>query len=414
MFDLDPVRLVADASRLVRVRSLTGSEHEAVEGFAEIAATLGLEVEVIEHDIASVRARPGAPNSVAPRERLVGVIATLRGDGSSRRRLCVDGHLDVVPPGNRPWTHGPWSGLVADGRIHGRGSVDMKGPLVAALHGVAAAAAASGPLSGDVVFLGVSGEEDGGIGTFAALERDDDFAACVIPEPTAFDVVCGHAGAQQFAVRITGNSAHAGARLSGESALDRATAILAAVGSYEQEVNEGTRHELFGDCRIPYPISIGSIHGGHWPSQVIDEVELQGRFGVRLDETLDAARVGFERVLLGAFPDASAHVSIEWTGAFEPSVLPVNDDLTALAVSATSSVLGRPAKPSFVPWGADMYHFRRRGIPCVMLGPPSIEQAHAVDEAVVVDDLVQLALIYGRLARLFWDGDPHSADPNAA
>ena len=95
----------------------------------------------------------------------------------------------------------------------------MKGGVVAALHALAALRRrASHP---EVVLLAVASEEDGGLGAFAALERDAAFDACLIPEPTAFEVVCAQAGALTFRVTVRGRAAHAAMRLAGRSALDR-------------------------------------------------------------------------------------------------------------------------------------------------------------------------------------------------
>lgn len=114
-----------------------------------------------------MRASPGWPGEEALRTELVSATVTCRGSG---RRLCLNGHLDVVDPGAVEWGHGPWSGLAAEGWVHGRGSIDMKGGVAAALQAMAAA-------GGDceVVLQVVPSEEDGGLGSFAALERDDRF-----------------------------------------------------------------------------------------------------------------------------------------------------------------------------------------------------------------------------------------------
>ena len=134
---------------------------------AEQAQALGLEVDLHEHDLAALRAHPGHPGEEAPRDSLWGLTATL--PGRAPGRLCLNGHVDVVGPGNEPWRHGPWSGVIEDGRLHGRGALDMKGAVVAAMHAVAALRAVDAP---EVVLQAVSSEEDGGLGTFAALERD--------------------------------------------------------------------------------------------------------------------------------------------------------------------------------------------------------------------------------------------------
>ena len=90
--------------------------------------------------------------------------------------------------------------------MHGRGSVDMKGGVVAALHALAELREGERP---EVVLQAVASEEDGGLGTFAALERDAAFDAVLIPEPTGFEVVCAQAGALTFHVTVRGRAAHA-------------------------------------------------------------------------------------------------------------------------------------------------------------------------------------------------------------
>src|SRR3954447_12956732 len=189
---LDAQALARDASALVRVPSVTGDERAALELLAGLAAAAGLEADLHRHDLAALRAHPDHPGEEAPRSELWGLTATLAGAGP--RRLCLNGHVDVVGPGTVSWRLGPWSGALEDGRVHGRGAVDMKGAVVAALHALIALRAAGAAVP-EVVLQAVSSEEDGGLGTFAALERDAAFDAALLPEPTALTVVCGPAGA---------------------------------------------------------------------------------------------------------------------------------------------------------------------------------------------------------------------------
>jgi acetylornithine deacetylase len=83
-----------------------------------------------------------------------------------------------VRPGSEPWQRDSWSGDIDGGAVHWRGSVDMKGGVAAAPHALAALRAAGELPPGDVVLHAISSEEDGGFGTFAALQRDDGFEAC--------------------------------------------------------------------------------------------------------------------------------------------------------------------------------------------------------------------------------------------
>src|SRR5687768_2469082 len=203
----------------------------------ELAHALGLRATLDVHDLDALRAHPGHPGEEAPRTELVGATVTLPGRDPQAPRLCVNGHLDVVPEGTEPWARDPWSGTVDAGSVHGRGAVDMKGGVVAALHALGALHAAGARLPGDVVLQAVASEEDGGLGAFAALQRDASFAACLIPEPTELQIVCATGGALTFTGVVQGRSAHAAQRLEGVSAIDRYMPIHAALHAHELAVN---------------------------------------------------------------------------------------------------------------------------------------------------------------------------------
>ena len=203
-----PARSPVTRPRSCAIPSVTGDERPVLEALAELAAGHGLATDLHAHDLAALRAHPDHPGEEAARDELWGLTATLA--GGAPRRLCLNGHVDVVGPGTAPWRHGPWSGAVEDGRLHGRGAVDMKGAVVAALHALAAVRTVA-EAAPEVVLQCVASEEDGGLGTFAELERDAAFDAALIPEPTGFDVVCAQAGALTFRCVVPGRAAHAGA-----------------------------------------------------------------------------------------------------------------------------------------------------------------------------------------------------------
>ena len=376
---LDRDRLASDLSRLVQARSLTGDERPAFECLAAICAEHGLRAEVHEHDLAALRRAPGYPGEEAPRTELLSLTATRgRGDGP---RLCLCGHVDVVEPGSVPWQHGgPWSGEIAAGAVHGRGSVDMKAGVVAALHAIAAA---EDP-SCEVALLAVSSEEDGGLGAFAALERDASYDACLIPEPTDFQLVCAHAGALTFRGVVTGVAAHAAYRLAGTSAIDRYVPIHLALAELERTMNTGVEHPLMRAVELPYPLLVGRVAAGEWSSSVPDRLEFEGRVGVPVGSSPAEVRARFEATV----PDAE----ISWLGGqFGSGSTPVDHPFTELAASALGAELGAPPERVGVPYGADMRLFTARGIPTLMFGPPSVRLAHAVDEHVAVDDVLLVA-----------------------
>jgi acetylornithine deacetylase len=381
---LAPDAVAATAARLVRVPSVTGDERAAAEALVACARELGLEARVVEEDLAAARAHRDHPGEEAPRSELV--TAEVRRPGAGGR-IALCGHLDVVAPGEVPWTHGPWSGRVEEGRLHGRGSADMKGAVAALLHAMAAA-----PPGPELVLLGVASEEDGGLGAFAALGRDARFDACLIGEPTGFAVCSAQAGALTFIGTVPGVAAHAAVRLEGISAIDRYVAIHAALAALEAERNAAVAHPLMGALPLPYPVAVGRVAGGAWSSSVPDRLEFEGRLGVRVGEDPAAARAALEAAVAEACPEAE----VAWTGGQfaagatdpeHPWVRRVAD--AVLAERGAAPLCG-------VPYGADMRLFTTRGIPTVMVGTHGLERAHAVDEWVDVEELAALARIVAR------------------
>jgi acetylornithine deacetylase len=389
---IDADALADDVAALVQVPSVTGEEHAAIGWLAERATELGLGCEIVEHDLAALRAHPGHPGEEARRTELVGLSVTL--PGTAPGRLCLNWHVDVVAPGTVAWRHGPWSGAVADGCVHGRGAVDMKGGVIAALHAMAALRGAGVPVP-EVVLQCVASEEDGGLGTFAALERDARFDACLIPEPTGFDVVCAQAGALTFRGTVRGRAAHAAMRLEGRSAIDRYVGIHAALAAHEEKLNADVAHPAMRALELPYPVSVGRVTAGEWSSSVPDRLVFEGRVGVRIGEEPAAARAALEAAVHEA-DDEEPPIEIAWTGgAYAPGETDPDHPWVRRVGEAVAAERGT-TRTAGVPWGADMRLFTARGIPTVMVGPSGIELAHAVDEKVSVAELVAVARIIVR------------------
>jgi acetylornithine deacetylase len=124
---------------------------------------------------------------------------------------------------------------------------------------------------------------------------------------------------------------------------------------------------------------------------VPDRLRFEGRLGVRVGETPDQARAALEAAV-------GDDVELRWTGGqFGPGETPPDHPFVGLVRAAFGSELGSEPPLAGVPYGADMRLFCARGIPCVMVGPPGLELAHAVDERVRVEDLVRLARALARL-----------------
>ncbi len=397
---LDGDRIARDVSALVPQPSVTGSERAALDLLASLAERHGLQASLEAYDLAALRRHAAYPGEEAPRDELLGVVARLPGSGA--RRLCLNGHIDVITPGTEPWRDDPFSGVIRDGRVYGRGSLDMKSGLIAALHAIAAVRDVVGDPVAEITLQAVSSEEDGGVGTFAALERDSRFDACLIPEPTGFTVVTAQAGALTFNGRIRGRSAHAAVRLRGVSAIDRYMPVHHALAQYERRLNAEVTHPMMTELELPYPLLVGIVRAGTWSSQVPDELVFEGRVGVPIGLDIEEARASFEAVVAGADDGHGPPAEISWTGGqFGSGETPVADPFVGLVGGVAGAELAGAAPVAGVPYGSDMRLFCARGIPCVMFGVPGLERAHATDEYVEIDDVTRLSRVIARLILRF-------------
>ena len=235
-------------------------------------------------------------------------------------------------------------------------------------------------------------EEDGGLGTFAALERDDAFDAALLPEPTGLRVVCAQAGALTFRGVIRGRSAHAAERLSGYSAIDRYVRVHLAFAEHELAVNTNVAHPLMRELELPYPLLVGRVSGGDWSSQVPDRRRVRGpprRSRRRRPGRRPRARC--RPWWTARWTTASRPASCSGRAArSHPGETPVDHPWVETVRGALRDETGA-APLAGVPWGADMRLFTARGIPTVMVGTTGIERAHAVDESVALDELATVA-----------------------
>ena len=358
-------QLLADLEDLLAIGSAGGTpaEDQAQDWVAATLRSWGWDVEHWTDDPVAHRNDPDYPGMEVARPSVTGVIG--RPPGSRGTRLIL-GHTDVVPGGPSP---------TLDVRtIRGRGAVDMKAGLVAGMHAARTA-------GGDIAVCAVSGEEDGGIGTYLALQHGLTARQCVIPEPTALAIIPANAGSLTFRIILPGVSAHGARRWDGHNALEALPEVMSRLQALESERNSDVP-EILASWPLAYPISIGRVEGGDWPSTVMGELRLEGRYGVRLYETITAAQQAFEESLVGT------GAVVEWFGGrFAPGSTPTEHPLVQQVSAAHQAVTGEPPSVYGATYGSDLRQLVAAGIPTIQYGPGDAALAHSDDEEVPVEQV---------------------------
>ena len=395
---------------LVAIPSMGGTDAEAEiqHVLAEILHSDGFDVDLWAMDLDDLTSQPDFPGMEVDRREAYGLIATLPGNASELGlSLLVDGHVDVVPPGDiTAWTSDPFT-LRRDQRngveaLFGRGTCDMKGGLVASIMAARALQSVGVKLAGDLIIAPVIGEEDGGLGTYELMRRGVTADACVIPEPTDLDIIPANGGALTFRLHVPGQAIHASRRSEGVSAISNFASILPALEALESRRNANV-DPLMSRWPIAYPLSIGTVHAGDWASTVPDLLIAEGRYGIALGEDPLSARAELEDTIAqinaqDAFL-AKHPITVQWWGGQFQSGRSDDDyliDLTRRAHFAAAP--NRQHQQVYgAPYGSDL-RFISPYMPVLQYGPGDASAAHAPDEFIEVESLLTsmrtLALMY--------------------
>jgi acetylornithine deacetylase len=394
---LDEGAMAAHLLELLAVPSITGADAESAlqHRLAVRLRELDLNVDLWSMDLPAIRAHADFPGTEAPRGEAWGLVgSSAANDGPT---LILQGHVDVVPPGDvAKWAGDPFVPRVVGDEVHGRGACDMKGGLVAILGAVAALRASGAKLHGRLAVHCVVSEEDGGLGAFGTLHRGHSGDACIIAEPTGGTLISANAGALTFRIEVPGLATHGSTRYAGVSAIDAFLPIHRALAELERRRNTDDE-PLMADWPVPYPISIGTVRAGDWASTVPDLLVAEGRLGVRLGEDpADARRALEEAVAEAGTTDAWLRehpVTVTWPGGqFASGRLPAGDPLRDLVgdAHAAANRTGR-LRERGAPYGSDLRLYGAAGIPTLQYGPGDVRLAHSPREMVPWSEVVAVA-----------------------
>jgi acetylornithine deacetylase len=402
---IDADGLFSFLAELIAIPSVANHETPAQELVAEKMGSIGLDTDVWEIDFASLKRHPAYTADVE-RSAGLGVVGTL---GAARgRTLILNGHVDVVPAGEVDrWTRPPFELTEADGRLFGRGVVDMKGQVCAALFAAKAIRDSGVELEGALQIQSVIGEEDGGAGTLATIERGHTGDGAIVVEPTRFVLAPAQAGALSFRISVPGKAAHGALREEGVDPIEKFIPIFLALRSLETRRNRDVAEPLFAEETLPYALTMGRLEAGIWPSTVAETLTVEGRYGIAPGEDLRSARAQLE----GAVAEVASTDEwlrkrppvVEWRGAqFAAARTDPEDPIVATLSGAALAVAGERPRLGGMRFGADMRLLVNEArIPTVLFGPGDVREAHRPDESVESADLVRAAEILAVTALRF-------------
>ena len=336
--------------------------------------------------------------------RIDGLGSVVARVGHGPRKLAIDAHVDTVGVGDPSrWEGDPFSGLIRDGLVHGRGAADQKGG--------AAAMIAAGRILKDIGYQGVYSV----FFTFTVLEEDCD-GLCwryliekegFVPdfvlstEPTSCRLYRGHRGRMEMEATVRGVSAHGSAPERGESAAYKAARAALAM---ERLNGELSTDEFLGKGTI-----VVSRIEAHGPSQcaVPDQGTIYMDRRLTWGETAESA-LELARVSLGADVEKVSMPWYDgkgWNGAaygqelyFPCWKIPADHPLVEGGRDAYSLLFGK--KPEVGKWTFSTNCVAicgRHRIPCIGFGPGDEDKAHAPNEYTRIDDLVTCSAFYAML-----------------
>jgi acetylornithine deacetylase len=318
-------------------------EGEIARFVARWAEEAGLGVEIVEPV-------PGRPSVVAT--------ATGRGGG---RSLMLNGHLDTVGVAGMASPHEP---RVQDGRLHGRGSYDMKGGLAACMLATAAAGRAGFP--GDVLLAAVSDEEHSSVGVQAVVEQFKT-DACVVTEPTSLQVCVAHKGFAWWRITAHGRAAHGSRPDLGSDAIARMGPVLTGLAELDRSLEE-RMHPLVGRPSVHASLIEGGQELSSYPERCVLEVERRTLPG----ETREAVAEELRRLLRDGLEG-------EVTLVREPFEVGRDEAIVAVVREQAAGIMGRePETVGHTAW-MDAAFTQAAGIPTVVFGPDGAG-AHEVEE----------------------------------
>lgn len=336
------------------------------------------------------------PNAAGDKAALFATIGP-----ADRGGVVLSGHVDVVPVEGQAWSSPAFEARLADGRLYGRGTCDMKGFVATALALVPEFLTAG---LKEPIHLAISYDEEiSCLGSLDMIRRfDNDMPmprACIVGEPTLMDVVDAQKSLSAYVTVVAGRPAHSAMPALGANALHAAARIITHLDDIADELRDAG--DASGRFDPAYStVQAGLIKAGKAINIVPDEArivwECRGLPALPENFVRNRIRAFSEEVVLPRLQRNAPEASI--TTELDVSVPALAPDPGSYAETLALRLVGHN-RTQAVSYGTEAGHFQLAGVPTVICGPGSIKQAHGADEWIALSELEACATFLRRLAQ---------------
>ena len=306
--------------------------------------------------------------------------------------LVLSGHTDVVPVDGQDWTSDPFTATIRGDKLYGRGSCDMKGFIACALNLLLAAVKLSkaGKLNRPI-HLALSFDEE--VGCLGAPLILADLAArgitpdyCIVGEPTNMTMVVAHKGIAVYRCRVHGKSAHSSLTTQGVNAISYASKMVGFVDSLAEQISQRDDSDALFD--VPYStLSVGTIQGGTATNIVPNLCEFTFDYRNLPHMTQDDILAPIQAKIAELNTQMQARATDVGIELLQLEGVPAMTDNTNEELQRLVGALVEDDKRHKVAYATEGGQFTDAGIPTIICGPGSIEQAHKADEFVALSEI---------------------------
>ena len=313
--------------------------------------------------------------------------------------LALSGHLDTVAAGDfQKWTYPPFAGQLVDGKIYGRGAVDMKSGLAAMVGALIELKEAGLPKHGKVRLIATVDEEVGGQGSLEMTDKGyvHDVDVMVIGEATTGQIEYAHCGSFDYIVESYGKLAHSSQP---ELGINAVTNLVKFINKESRSFDDAAVSPTLG--KLIHSVTV--FHGGEQLNSIPDYAYLKGN--VRTIPECDNRETGkrLQSIIDELNKETGVELKLKIVASFMPVVTNKQDRFIALAQTAIKKVSGR--QPDVVishgATDASRYVLDNHNFPIIEYGPGIEKLSHQIDERIALDDYLTAQQAYVEIAKQY-------------